>query len=46
MIGLAQVAWAKGLDEDAMAFAEEAHALDPSDPTTGLLVERLAAAIA
>jgi hypothetical protein len=46
MIGLAQIAWAKGLDEDAAAFAEEAYALDPSDPTTGLLVERLAAAMA
>ena len=46
MIGLAQVAYAKGLDEDAIAFAEEAHALDPSDPATGLLVERLIAATA
>jgi tetratricopeptide (TPR) repeat protein len=46
MMGLAQVAWAKGLEEDAKAFAEEAHALDPADPATGLLVERLAAATA
>lgn len=46
MIGLAQVAWAKGLAEDAIAFAEEAQAIDPTDPTAGLLAERLAAAVA
>jgi hypothetical protein len=46
MIGLAQVAWAKGLAEDAVAFAEEAQAIDPNDPTAGLLAERLAAAVA
>jgi len=44
MVGLAQVAWSKGLGEDAVAFADEARALDPADPVARRLAERLAAA--
>jgi hypothetical protein len=44
MLGLAQVAWARGLDEDAIAFAEEARALDPGNPGAGALLAHLATA--
>jgi tetratricopeptide (TPR) repeat protein len=44
MLGLAQIAWARGLDEDAAAFAEEARALDPGNAGAGALLAHLATA--
>jgi glycosyltransferase involved in cell wall biosynthesis len=42
LVGLAQVAAAKGLADDAIEFAREAHALDPGDGRAARLLERLA----
>jgi glycosyltransferase involved in cell wall biosynthesis len=42
LVGLAQVASAKGMDDDALEFAREAHALDPGDGRAARLLERLA----
>ncbi len=42
LVGLAQIAAASGMDEDALNFAREAHALDPGDSRATRLLERLA----
>jgi glycosyltransferase involved in cell wall biosynthesis len=42
MIGLAQIAWARGLDEEATAFAQEAQALSPGHPGAAALLADLA----
>ncbi|MEZ5102680.1 MAG: glycosyltransferase [Thermoleophilia bacterium] len=43
LIGLAQVAWAKGLPDDAMVFAEEAVALEPEHAEARVLLASLQA---
>ncbi len=42
LVGLASVAAAQGMPDDALTFAREAHALDPGDPHATRLLERLA----
>jgi glycosyltransferase involved in cell wall biosynthesis len=44
-IGLAQVAWAQGLHDDAILFASEAEALDPGHRLAAGLAARLEAAV-
>jgi len=44
LLGLAQIAWARGHDDDAVAFAEEVRALDPHNRGAGALLQHLAAA--
>jgi glycosyltransferase involved in cell wall biosynthesis/predicted Zn-dependent protease len=44
MIGLAQVAWAQGLHDDAIVFAREAKTLDPGHALARGLAERLSGA--
>jgi tetratricopeptide (TPR) repeat protein len=44
LLGLAQVAWARGLDADARVFAEEARELQPDHPGAARLLEHLATA--
>jgi hypothetical protein len=46
MLGLAQVAAARELREDALVFATEARELDPSNAGAARLIESLAAAAA
>jgi hypothetical protein len=41
LVGLAQVAAANGMEEDALNFAREANALDPEDTRAARLLERL-----
>ena len=43
LLGLAQVAVARELRDDALAFAREAHALDPSNAGAAHMVEALSA---
>ena len=43
LLGLAQVAWAHGLDDDATVFAQEVLALSPDHPGASALLEHLAA---
>jgi tetratricopeptide (TPR) repeat protein len=43
LVGLAQVAAAQGLSDDALVFAREAQDLRPDDPRAGRLVEALSA---
>jgi hypothetical protein len=45
LVGLAQVAWAQGLHDDALVFAREAEALDPGHPVAAGLAERLLGAL-
>jgi tetratricopeptide (TPR) repeat protein len=42
-VGLAQIAWARGLAEDALAFADEALALEPGHPEAALVRRNLLA---
>ena len=42
LVGLAQVAAAQGMTEDALEFAREAHTLEPGDGRATRLLERLA----
>ncbi len=42
-VGLAQIAWARGLAEDALAFAEEALALEPGHTEAALVRSNLLA---
>ena len=44
LLGLAQVAWARGMDEDAVVFAQEARQLDPAHAGAARLLEHLGAA--
>ncbi len=44
LIGLAQVAWARGLDEDAIVFAQEARELEPGHAGAARLLANLGAA--
>jgi tetratricopeptide (TPR) repeat protein len=44
LVGLAQVAWARGFREDAVVFAREAEAMDPAHPRARGLAARLEAA--
>jgi tetratricopeptide (TPR) repeat protein len=44
LVGLAQVAWARGLDDDAAVFATEARQLEPEHAGATRLLEHLAAA--
>jgi tetratricopeptide (TPR) repeat protein len=44
LIGLAQVAWARGMDEDAIVFAEEAREIEPGHAGATRLLEHLGAA--
>ncbi|HEV3001115.1 MAG TPA: glycosyltransferase [Solirubrobacteraceae bacterium] len=44
LIGLAQVAWARGLDDDAVVFAQEARELEPGHAGAARLLEHLGAA--
>ena len=44
MLGLAQVAWARGMDEDAAVFAQEARELEPGHAGATRMLEHLAAA--
>ena len=46
LVGLAQVAWAMGHQEDAVVFAREAEALDAAHPLAAGLAARLDAAAA
>jgi len=46
LVGLAQVAWAMGNQDDAVVFAREAEAVDPVHPVAGGLAARLEAAAA
>jgi glycosyltransferase involved in cell wall biosynthesis len=41
LVGLAQVAAAQGMTDDALEFAREAHALEPGDARASRLLERL-----
>jgi tetratricopeptide (TPR) repeat protein len=41
LVGLAQVAAAKGMSDDALEFAREAHTLEPGDANATRLLERL-----
>ena len=43
LVGLAHVAYAKDMREDALVFAQEAYALHPGDTRAAQLVERLGA---
>ena len=43
LLGLAQVAWARGMDDEAVVFAEEARELEPGHPGAARLLEHLAA---
>ncbi|MEY2535849.1 MAG: hypothetical protein QOF29_3759, partial [bacterium] len=45
LVGLAQVAWAQGLHEDALVFAQEAEALEPGHPHAAGLADRLLGAL-
>ena len=44
LLGLAQVAWARGMDDDAVVFAQEARELEPGHPGAARLLEHLGAA--
>ena len=44
LLGLAQVAWARGMDDDARVFAEEARELDPGHAGAARLLDHLATA--
>ncbi|HEX2084852.1 MAG TPA: hypothetical protein VHF89_04150, partial [Solirubrobacteraceae bacterium] len=44
LLGLAQVAWARGMDEDAVVFAQEARELEPGHAGAARLLEHLGAA--
>jgi hypothetical protein len=44
MVGLAQVAWARGMDEDAVVFAQSARELEPGHDGAARLLEHLGAA--
>ena len=44
LLGLAQVAWARGLDDDAVVFAREARELEPEHAGAARLLEHLGAA--
>jgi tetratricopeptide (TPR) repeat protein len=44
LLGLAQVAWARGLDEEAVVFAQEARELEPGHAGAARLLEHLGAA--
>jgi glycosyltransferase involved in cell wall biosynthesis len=46
LVGLAQVAWARGMYEDAVVFAREAESLDPKHALASGLAARLAATAA
>ncbi|HEX8207517.1 MAG TPA: glycosyltransferase [Solirubrobacteraceae bacterium] len=44
LLGLAQVAWARGMDDDAVVFAQEARELEPDHSGAARLLEHLGAA--
>jgi tetratricopeptide (TPR) repeat protein len=44
LLGLAQVAWARGMDDDAVVFAQEARELEPGHAGAARLLEHLGAA--
>jgi tetratricopeptide (TPR) repeat protein len=44
LLGLAQVAWARGMDDDAVVFAQEARELEPGHAGATRLLEHLATA--
>ena len=44
LLGLAQVAWARGMDDDAVVFAREARELEPQHAGAARLLEHLGAA--
>jgi tetratricopeptide (TPR) repeat protein len=44
MVGLAQVAWARGMDDDAVVFAQSARELEPGHDGAARLLEHLGAA--
>jgi hypothetical protein len=44
LIGLAQVAWARGMDDDAIVFAQEAREIEPGHAGAARLLDHLGAA--
>jgi hypothetical protein len=43
-VGLARVAWARGMEEEAVVFAQEARELEPGHAGAERLLEHLATA--
>ena len=44
LVGLAQVAYGRGMADDALVFAQEARALEPDNPAACQVLDALAAA--